>query len=269
LASLVSICNTALARIGIRDFILALTDGTMHGRACAQLAPMALDTVTEDFPWQFAEKRALLSQVAPPYAAWSSLTTYGLGQSVTVAGTPGYFTSLVVGNLNQVPSTTGTPSWQYFATYTRSGWNYMYAVPADYLSARAIQFQLDDGNDGPWVNNSPIPPPQWLRTQDPHAKTEYAIESSDDGQTAFILTNMVAAELIYTGSLQARGLLPPLFSDALAWFLARDLAMCLPNKMDYAKGADAKYEAALLKAGAKDMNQQQLHEPESEFILTR
>ena len=59
--SAVDICNMALARIGVRRFISALTDPSDNAAACKQLVPMCRDRGVASFPFPFAEKRATLA----------------------------------------------------------------------------------------------------------------------------------------------------------------------------------------------------------------
>lgn len=276
MATQVQICNLALSRIGIRgkDLISSLKDATTTAQSCAAIFPVSLDTITTEFWWPFATRRATLALVGAPYPAWNSGTTYAQNQQVTVQGTPGYFVSLSSGNLNNQPTTTGNGFWQYFSVYTRTGWNYMYQLPADCVEVQDFQFQPDLGMNGAVPFNQPIPQPQFMRSNVPNtewARPEFAVEADDanDGSSV-ILTNMVISELKYTGSLQAIAKFPAAFSEAFSWLLARDLAMALPNKRDYAEMAQKGYTATLKWAIARSINtSSRLHEPPSEFELAR
>lgn len=64
----VSICNMALSKIGFPRMIAALTDNTDEARACDQFYERARDMLLQEFPWQFAMKRAALSTTSgtPP-----------------------------------------------------------------------------------------------------------------------------------------------------------------------------------------------------------
>lgn len=267
------ICNQALIDIGVRDLIASLTDASEEAELCAVLLPQTLDKVNAEFWWPFTFKRAAAALVASPAPGWQAATVYGINAQVTLAGTPGYFVSLVANNVGNAPSVNGSSQWAYFGSYGRQGWNYMYALPADCIEVRGVQYQLADGILGPFPTVPPTPPPWWLRQQYPDRKTEWKVEADDasDGGN-FLLTNMTAAEVHYTMSLVSNQVanFPPLFSEAVSWRLAMHLAMGLPNKADYAKGAAAAYELSLSRAIARALNSGEVqHEPRSEFVTRR
>lgn len=274
MASVAEICTNALLAVGDRQPINNLqTDQTQEALVCNARFGMAVDTLAAEHDWSFATKRTILALVAAPYAAWSGATTYAQGQNVTLAGATGFFTSQQNGNLNNPPSTSGTAFWSYTPYYTRTGWNYMYAVPQDCVKVQGVQFQPNLGIDGPFIDNPPQPPPQSMRQPLADMKAEWKVEGDDgvDGNSV-ILSNYFpgTAELKYTANLRTLGVYPAAFSEALMWLLATHLAIALPNKAEYAKLADAKFKERLFWAIARDLNgSEQLAEAESPFTAVR
>lgn len=57
----VQLCNLALLRVGVKDFIESLTEDTVQGQACNVAYALCLDTALASAPWPFATKRATLS----------------------------------------------------------------------------------------------------------------------------------------------------------------------------------------------------------------
>jgi len=70
MASSISICNMALSRIGVDEFIASIDEPKNNReRACALLYQPVLDSMLEDFPWNFAQTvqaLALVAGNAPP-----------------------------------------------------------------------------------------------------------------------------------------------------------------------------------------------------------
>lgn len=271
MATVVEICNAALRRIGVRQTIQQLDDPTEEAEACSDLFPLALDEITAEFAWPFLTLHSQLALVAAPYAAWSNLTTYAQGAQVTLAGTSGYFVSTQGTNLGNQPAVSGSAFWTYVPVYSRTGWNYMYALPSTLVEMQRVQWQVDHGIEGPYIPSPPIPQPWPLRQPLPGFDEEWKLEASDalDG-TMYLLTNAVAAEVLYTASAQNITTFQPAFSVALTWLLVRDLAMTIANKAEYAKPAEAAYDKYLHKAIARALNTgQKQREPPSEFLTAR
>jgi hypothetical protein len=102
---------------------------------------------------------------------------------------------------------------------TRSGWGYVYALPADCLYAREV-----------------------YSTRNPARRTPYRLEHHD-GATV-LLTDQETPELIYTGRLEEVTLYPAPFVDALAARLAIGLAMALAASQSIKEQARREYEVA-------------------------
>lgn len=65
MASVVDICNLALAHVGDEAQVAAITppDGTIQSAHCARFYPMVRSALLEMHPWTFAVKRATLAEV--------------------------------------------------------------------------------------------------------------------------------------------------------------------------------------------------------------
>lgn len=66
--SQISICNTALGRIGISELIEDIEDPNTRARACKNLYDNVRDQVLEDFPWDFAQTVVALAQISDEYS---------------------------------------------------------------------------------------------------------------------------------------------------------------------------------------------------------
>lgn len=63
-SSVIQICNTALARVGVKEFIEDLAEGSAEADACSALYPTARDSALTSLPWPFATKRTTLALAA-------------------------------------------------------------------------------------------------------------------------------------------------------------------------------------------------------------
>lgn len=132
----------------------------------------------------------------------------------------------------------------------RSGWEYVYALPSDFLEPQYI-----------WTG-ARLPP---IDLQIP-----FAIEMNDDGNGLLLVTDQEDAELIYTAKVTTVALFSPLFVKAVSWLLASELALMLPVKPQVAPLMLGRYRQCLLTAKAGDTRQGEPDvEPDSEFIRTR
>lgn len=74
MASIVDICNLALAHLGNRAQVVSIApvDGSVESDYCARFFPMARDEILEMADWSFARSRASLAQLAlNPSSTWS------------------------------------------------------------------------------------------------------------------------------------------------------------------------------------------------------
>jgi hypothetical protein len=74
MASVVDICNLALAHIGDAAAVSAISpsDGSAQADHCARFYPISRDSLLELFDWDFARRRVSLAEVATaPPASWA------------------------------------------------------------------------------------------------------------------------------------------------------------------------------------------------------
>lgn len=72
MSSEVEVCNVALGRLGIDQFIENLDEANTRARTCKNFYAPTRDLVLEDFPWDFAQKCIALAEVAgDPPPGWA------------------------------------------------------------------------------------------------------------------------------------------------------------------------------------------------------
>lgn len=134
--------------------------------------------------------------------------------------------------------------------HTRSGWEFVYSLPADCITAR----YLYSGLNSPAVDQRPA----------------FNIEMNDTATAKVLVTNREQAELVYTSLVTEAPMFPPLFTQALAWRLAADFALALPVKASVGLEMEKGYSQALRMAAATEFQQSQSEQPQdSEFIRER
>lgn len=112
------------------------------------------------------------------------------------------------------------------------GWGFAYALPADFIAASHISLS---GVRSPTLKQRP----------------RFSIEG------ATLYTDTEDAELVYTARVITVGSYPPLFQQALAWKVAADLALVMPEKATLAMTMDTAAARALAIAAASAFNQEQ------------
>lgn len=199
MASDVDICNLALSRIGVRDFIEDLDEDSTEATLCKVAYGPCRDELLELFGWPFATKRT-------------------------------------------------TPA--ALAGVTRSGWSYAYALPDDCVAVRYL----------------------WSGTRNPRPDQTipFDTEGGGAGDTRILLTDEATPEVVYTYRLENPERYPPLFVQALAWRVAGELAISIPEKSRLADGLRGQFELALARAISAAVKQRQSDpRPDSEFISVR
>lgn len=137
-------------------------------------------------------------------------------------------------------------------TETRSGWEYCYALPTDFLPE--------------------APAYLWTGEREPGAgaRAPFALELNDAGTALLLLTDLAEAELIYTSEHRTVALWPPLFVHAVAAQLAVNLAAMLPVKPELMARLQPLATLALQRAAAASANSAQGDQAaDSEFIRER
>lgn len=162
------------------------------------------------------------------------------------------------------------------ANESRSGWAYCYALPSDCLQARYI-----------WPNGlnqilyTPVQPSNlsgvWTNPRTPRydQRVPYAIEKQTNSDDMMICCDFGSSvngqpELVYTARITDVSKFSPLFTDALAWLLAQDIAMPLTMNVERYKLAKEEAHEALTLCEAEALKEQQEDvPPDSESIAVR
>lgn len=147
------------------------------------------------------------------------------------------------------PFATGRKTLGLLASVVRDGWSFAYAVPTDLLAPRHIW----TGSRSPLVSED-IP---------------YTLEANDNGDGEILLTDQPGALLVYTRAVRSPAVFPPLFVDALACLLARELVMPLSLRADLGEAMNKRWLVALSVAAAQAMRESSEAAPVSELVSVR
>jgi hypothetical protein len=127
---------------------------------------------------------------------------------------------------------------------TRTGWDYVYNLPSDCLRPLVL---LDEDER---YESLPVA-----------SRKSFELQQNDDGDALLLCTNYEAAEdfevLEYTAYTEAVYLMPFEFVDALAWYLAGELADAVVKTPQLAEYCRSHGEAALAAARAFCLNAKQ------------
>jgi hypothetical protein len=144
---------------------------------------------------------------------------------------------------------------------TRSDWLFVYALPANCLSARRLVLP---GERSPWlVQGYPYTYYQGATTVHgvSPAPVPFDIEARVDGVGEIIgkvlLCDVEDAELVYTVRATNPQAFDPDFEAALEAYLGSKLALSLPKDPARSRELRTEYEAACRKAGANSVNESQ------------
>lgn len=69
------ICNLALSRIGVTEYIDSLDEDSAHAQACSVIFDIARDTALASASWSFATKRATLALLDVEHDEWEYVYT--------------------------------------------------------------------------------------------------------------------------------------------------------------------------------------------------
>lgn len=126
-------------------------------------------------------------------------------------------------------------------------WDYVYALPSDCVAVRSI-----------WGGQRVIGADQ---------RVPFAIEHDVTSGKSVLLTDQDEVSLVYTARITNVALYSASFVQALAWKLAAEFALAIPEKSRLAAGLEQKYLMEIRKAAASALNQQQEDAPaDSELI---
>lgn len=198
MATIVSICNVALQRIGVNDYIESIDDDDAPAEACNVAFEGLRDLILSEYPWPFATKR-------------------------------------------------NTPT--ALDGVTREGWSFAFSLPSDCLTVQEI----------------------YPLTRQPQlaAKIPYKLEANDAGSAQLLLCDLEEPTIIYTARITAASMWSAAFADALAWFIARDIATPLKARLELRDRAERTAELWLARARAKSANESHEHRTEAFYIDAR
>jgi hypothetical protein len=162
------------------------------------------------------------------------------------------------------------------AGVTRAGWSHVYALPADFIAARAILY------GGARVGLIPAdyvsPGPSTTRGQrvglvPPNGRVSYELMSNDAGVGQVLCTDVDLADadgFEYTRRIVTVSAFPRLFVNALAWRLAAELALAVKKDTRLAGACMQQYELAVGKSFTAQLRgNQDDPEPESSSMRAR
>lgn len=77
MTTVVQICNLALGRIGVSQYIEDINDQNVNARSCKQFYDLCRQQVLQDFPWNFARGVVALAELADdPPPGWGYVYRY-------------------------------------------------------------------------------------------------------------------------------------------------------------------------------------------------
>lgn len=132
---------------------------------------------------------------------------------------------------------------------TVPGYGYVYAYP----SACQYLHGLTPENVDPYR----YPSAYWSRV----FRWPHRIVAASDLQSRLIATDLTPAVAHYTADIDTPAFADSLFHDALAWKLAKALALVLKANPNFAQLAEGEYQAALSKAIASNDNEGRVDMP--------
>jgi hypothetical protein len=125
----------------------------------------------------------------------------------------------------------------------RDGWSFIFALPDNCLQTRRL-YPVGTARGVTAMMQDLYPPNQvLLETANPRSpradqRIPYEIEKSSTDDTAVLLCDLDVPILFYTAKVSDVAKFHPLFTDALAWYLAAEMAMPLTidqKREDYAR----------------------------------
>lgn len=155
------------------------------------------------------------------------------------------------------------------------GWGYQYRMPSDCAMVHRLTFKAGDRWRGEYRAYRQLPINEWLGYGVPEDwnapwRIRKPFRLAYDKEGTLILANFPDAYLIYNARVTDPSLFDALFTDALTWGIAAELAMPMMVETSVLKMAQEEYDAALDKAGAATQNEAvDFADPESPSISVR
>lgn len=223
MTSTVDIINRALSAIAAEATIANLFEQSSEAKLARLLYNSTRDALLRAAHWDFARMTiyATLLKAAP--------------------GTP--------------ENTTGSGPWNP-ATMPARPWLYEYAYPSDCQMIRYVTFSPQfNGSISPPMFSTPLPGNS-PTTQIPKFKYEKAAARDGSGNLITVVnTNVQAAVLCYTVTVENEGLWDSLFQEAMVQSLATQFAMPITGKVEIEAQRAAQATQAIKTARARDGNE--------------
>ncbi len=222
MASVVSICNTALSHIGDTANVTSINppDGSAQAGYCATFYPIALSALLEMANWGFATVRSTLAAVSNP-------------------------------------STT----WLYAYAYPAKVINFIAVLSADALDDYSQNFATLDTNVDFSMGGAAFPDFSYANPADNfYSPQPYEVEQDGNGNQ-IILTNCDSAVLRYTIEEDDPTKFSPLFVLALSYLLASMLAGPIIKGdagVTMSNAMVSKFQAFNIQAKGSDANQRRI-----------
>lgn len=272
------ICNIALYRTGIRQQISNFTDATVQAQACALLYPIARDSLLRKAQWRFATlvDALLLFDAGTTYLVWDPTVTYLANARVMFGGQTFHARQGSTGQ-QPVPIGSGSDTDLYWEPgYNQNvipGWQYTYQLkpPVQMLAPQYIFSGIRPGGIG-------FPNPNYLDYFGVTTVSQLPLINGAAPNIPFVwlspylYCDLPDAQLVYTKASTdpVADAWPELFSSALAWRLAVDLALGDAKKAGLARELGVQAAAALQEALAAESNNETPDwRPDSSFISIR
>ncbi|HSW00023.1 MAG TPA: hypothetical protein VLI39_07615 [Sedimentisphaerales bacterium] len=149
---------------------------------------------------------------------------------------------------------------------TVTGWAYVYAYPSDCIAARQIIDVTDGSVYAEWEEGGNVS----VRVSGPQGKLPFDVVLNSTKSGRLICTNIEAAELRYTAQVTDPNLFDALFTDALSWRLASELAQPLRGDLRLAQSLFQMYLAKLARARSENANEMHMDPQDtSSFVEAR
>lgn len=278
-ASKLGIWNLALSHIGENAGVQAVSDRTAAAKACGLHYDDVLTECIEYAEWPWAILQRPLAEITTEteghdYNVAVSLTQFSIlaafldgsqvvithtdnagAETIYVAGTD----YTIAGDHETFTLTSALTSGENVTaviTHSRSGWDYLFALPADCVTPIAILHT--DTRDNLIAHNS---------------KNEFAVMLSDSKESYYVCTNTAAADFVvfeYVSDMTHVRAMSRKFVKAVAWRLAVELALAIKKDKSLSEYCRQRYEMAIDEASAYEMNKgQDSVEPTTPSITAR
>lgn len=225
-----NICNKALARLGIKEFINDLSDDSNEAKVAALFYADERDSLLMQAAWPFATRRALLADIDP----------------------------------TQEPLRDG---WLHVYAAPTDLLEPLYIWPGGVTVLEASMGIINTPLQAPYPLQGVWQNPRAPR---PDQRIPFSIEAAKSSDGKVLLCDLDNAQLIYTSRLTDVSQFSPLFTDALAWHLASIMCMPLMVKPEIQSLCEKRAKEATELALARHFQGvQEDISPDSEMIIGR